>query len=63
MSQTQRHSMPPTPVPELLLRDSGKRITIDGKVYRILEMYRSNTCTINYNVKPKPKALKQYGRA
>ena len=63
MSQKNRHSMPPTPVPELLLRDSGKRITIDGKVYRVLEMYRSNTCSINYNVKPKQKRSRQYAGA
>jgi len=56
MSKRQTYSKPPMAVPPLILVDTGKRCTIDGKNYRILAIERAKETDVTYKFKKPKKA-------
>lgn len=53
MAKRQTYSKPPMAVPPLILVDTGKRCTIDGKNYRILAIERAKDTDVDYRFKAK----------
>lgn len=53
MAKRQNSSAPPTPVPPLILVDTGERCIIEGKRYRILAIERAKYTDIDMRITSK----------
>lgn len=56
-SQNSRNYYPPTPMPPLILVDTGETCIADGSRWRILEIQRASETNIRYGRKRKPKKV------